>query len=601
MKKLILAAIAASLWSLGYSQHTFLVEHFDYPANAPLQSHGWTAHSAGTNNPIQVVAPGLSWTQTAYLGSGIGNAAAVNNNGSDENRPLNPLDVDTGSIYVSFLAKVNGEVTSTNAGFFFHIGQYGDVTNPNFSSISTAFRGRIHKAPGSTADKFRFGLTFNAATAGAGDLTAAEYDTGVTYLLVLRYDFIPGTSNDSVSLFVFADGDHITTEPAVPTLGPFSGTAADMAAAQYVALRQYNGTQDITVDGIIIRDYWDLAIPPVAAEPISPPNGANLFINGPASNTAVVSWSAAQNIISTVTYSWEFDLSPLGTFNPPLLSLPADNGGLSTTLTLPFGVVDSILNALSVNPGDTVPGLWRIRATSGAVSLVSDTTFQINIIRGIISAPFAPFSLLTPPDQTTIVVSASSTQTADIAWKATTAGTVTISYTWHAVIAGGSFTNPLVSLLSDNQGADTTLTLPFPAIDGLLDSLGINQGDTVNLDWTVEAFADSSSRLADQTWAIQIIRENTISLSQISNYDRVVLFPNPASHTLRLTNLPLYLGDIVAVVSDQSGRKVLEQSIHNPSTANHTLDISSLRPGMYVLTLRNESGAAHFRFVVTSR
>lgn len=593
----MLTALAAAYACIGYAQNTFLVENFDYPANTALQSNGWTAHSAGTTNPIQVVSPGLSWSTTPYLGSGIGNAAAVDNTGSDENRPLNPFNVDTGSIYVSFLTKVNAEVVGNAAGVFFHMGHYTNTTNPDFSNISTAFRARVHKRPGTTPDKFRFAVSFNAATPAANEISTAEYDTGTTYLLVVKYDFVPGPNNDSVSLFVFADGDNIDFEPATPTLGPFGGTQADMPAAQYVALRQYHATQDVTVDGIIVRDYWEMVPAPIAPEPISPANNANLFINGPASNLATVTWSAAENFAGPINYEWQFDVILPGTFSPPVLALASDNGGLDTTLTLPFGAVDSILNVLGVNIGDTVPGVWRVKASNGNDSLFSDTIFNINIIRGIITSPFTAFNLLSPADSTSITVSDTSSQIANISWESTTAGTGSITYTWHAILPGGSFNSPLVSLASNNQGTDTLLELTFPQIDSLLAVLGVQRGDTVELDWTVEAMADTVSSFAAQVWRLQIIRlAPPISVKEFEALSQIQLFPNPASQTLNITQLPKNDRNISVAVVDQSGRVVMHKELVD-GLASYSLNIEHLASGTYFVKISNAHVQNTMKFI----
>jgi hypothetical protein len=249
------------------AQAPLLVEHFNYPADSLLQSNGWFAHSAGATNPIRVRNGGLSWTTTPYLGSGIGNAAVVNNTGSDENRPFSS-SVTSGNVYISFLMRVNGAVTTTNAGFFLHTGDYANVAAPVFTAASTAFRARTFIAPGPTAAQYKLGLEFNLAT--TSNTTATNLDTGQTYLVVVKYQFVPGTGNDSVSLYVFADGSNIATEPATPAIGPLAGTAADAPALQYVALRQYNAAQNITVDGLIAQTSWNLLpAPPQTTLPIT--------------------------------------------------------------------------------------------------------------------------------------------------------------------------------------------------------------------------------------------------------------------------------------------------------------------------------------------
>jgi hypothetical protein len=667
------------------AQNVFLVEHFNYPANDELRQHGWTSHSAATTNPLKVSPSGLAWSQTNYLGSGIGNAASVDNTGSDENYPISTLALDSGVVYTSFLARVNGTVTSSGEGFFFHVGQYGNTTTPVFTSINSGFRGRTFKAPGSSADKFKFGLTFNAASVGA-NTTVAEYDTGATYLLVLKYEFFPGAMNDSVSLYIFADGDAIDIEPATPALGPFGSTASnagDLDFFQLVALRQYNAAQNVTVDGIIVQDSWNLAPPLISPNLLSPPDNTTLVVAGAPTIPANITWTSAQNLAAPVAYEWQLALRSAGNFNNPALGLPSNNMGADTTLSLNFGQIDAALDGLGVATGDTVRGMWRVRAIGGTDTLFSSQTFDIDIVRGIIVSPIAGFQLvsppnqtvlnigpdpttpvsiawratsagtqsiayewqfalraagnfnnpalvlpsdnggadtvlslthgaidaalgslgvavgatvqgmwrvraiagtdtafsnntfdidivrdpivrpidgfdlLSPPDQTVLSVGPNAAGNATISWQATTAGTQSVSYEWHAILPGGSFTNPLVSI---SAGTDTTLVLPLTAIDSLLNSLGINPGDTVALDWTVEAAAGTDSRLANQDWRITLIRESNVSVAEFGNpLSEMRLFPNPAGDAVSLQMAQGLSGRVFIQLVDPSGRIVLEK------------------------------------------
>ena len=214
-----------------------------------MDNRGWYVHS-GTSNPILVTNGGLSWSKTNYKGSGVGNAAAVNNTGYDYNKPFNS-DATSGSVYASFLLKAN----ANTEGYIFHFGEYGSISSPDYSKLSSAFRARTFVTPGTNATDFKMGLTFNSNTISdfSGDLTLGE-----TYLVVLKYTFVDGADNDEVSLFVFADGDDISMEPSTPTIGPLKGSASDLSAVQCVALRQFSPSQDVIVDGIIAQDAWDL-------------------------------------------------------------------------------------------------------------------------------------------------------------------------------------------------------------------------------------------------------------------------------------------------------------------------------------------------------
>ena len=263
MKKTLLF-LAATATIGGYAQNPLLVEHFNDTTNALLTNMGWYAHSGGTTNAVAVVSPGLSWTQTAYPGSGVGNAGGVVNTGQDVNKPL-AANVDTGAVYTSFLIKANGTVATS---YFFHYAEYSNIATPNYSSITTAFRARTFVLPGTNpATQFKVGLTFNNSSVTAD--TTANLTIGTTYLVVVKYQFVSGAANDQVSLWLFEDGDNIASLPATPTIGPLTGTAADLTAVQAIALRQGAAGQNVIVDGIISDRTFAFAPPPPATSNVT--------------------------------------------------------------------------------------------------------------------------------------------------------------------------------------------------------------------------------------------------------------------------------------------------------------------------------------------
>jgi hypothetical protein len=296
MKKMyVLMALLGLCATTASAQTLLLTENFDYPAGAQLRDHGWNPHSAAATNPQTVAATGLSLGNTVYFGNNIGQAALVNNTGSDENRPFT-ANRDSGDVYASFLLKTSGAVTADGSGFFFHFVTYSNPTNPDFSAVSTAFRARTYIATGSSAAHFRLGLTFNSATVPSTvgtDLTN-DLDTAKTYLVVVKYSFVDGPDNDQVSLFVFEDGDTLRNEPVTPTLGPYGGTAADASILQGVALRQYNADQKVIIDGIYVRDHWLLQPANTSVKDEAFAGQVNIFPNPLSGETLYISSSGDQ-------------------------------------------------------------------------------------------------------------------------------------------------------------------------------------------------------------------------------------------------------------------------------------------------------------------
>ncbi|MDZ4183223.1 MAG: hypothetical protein U1B83_10135, partial [Candidatus Cloacimonadaceae bacterium] len=216
-----------------------LEENFAYTAGTTLASNGWTAHSgAGSNSPT-VVAGNLSYTGYPSI---TGNMAQTYATGEDVHRTFQPQT--TGSVYASVL--VNVDTAYATGDYLIHFGP---------SPIGSTFRNRLFIQKHATEATYRFGLS-NAGALATAVWTDYLYNTGTTYLLVMKYDFVEGSNNDQVHLFVnpnfsgiepaytLTATDAITSEPT--NIGAFAirqGTNAASALAK--------------IDGIRIANSWD--------------------------------------------------------------------------------------------------------------------------------------------------------------------------------------------------------------------------------------------------------------------------------------------------------------------------------------------------------
>jgi hypothetical protein len=241
MKKLyaFIAITALIFTQVSYSQLLF-EENFDYPAGDSITQHNWVAHSGATN--MVIVSPGLTYTN--YPSSGIGNAVRLDTvgvSGMDVNR--NFTEVTSGSVYASYMVKV---LYATATGdYYFHLGN---------TTLGTIFRPKLFVED--DGGNIRFGISKGSNT---GTFTTGTYLYNTTYLIVVKYTFISGTSNDEVSMFVFTSPDLPVTEPTTPAVGPLTDpNISDLDNAGTVALRQ--GVQAnrpvLILDGIRITQSW---------------------------------------------------------------------------------------------------------------------------------------------------------------------------------------------------------------------------------------------------------------------------------------------------------------------------------------------------------
>jgi len=219
-----------------FSQTLLLEENFDFSGD--LSANGWSISSGGGTNPISTTT-GL--TYSGYPSSGIGNAALVDANGEDVYKTFSTQTSD--NVYASFLISVS----SSGLTYFLHFS----------NSSGTTFRGRLFILNDGTGD---FEIGVSQSSASEQGITDNNYSFNTTYLLILKYSFVDGTSNDEVRLYIVESGVP-SSEPSSPTLGPFTGT--DVSEIGAFGLRQASGFPKVVIDGIRIADSWSQAPLPV--------------------------------------------------------------------------------------------------------------------------------------------------------------------------------------------------------------------------------------------------------------------------------------------------------------------------------------------------
>lgn len=317
-KHLHLTFLICLVCNFSEAQNTFIIEHFDYPKNVVLKGNRGWHHYNGSNEPIFVTNEGLSWSESNYIGSGIGNAAILNKNGKDYNKSFSRF-VTSGSVYASFLIKIN----AITEGYFFHFAEYTPkFSGPDYSQVEGTHRARTFVSNGSTPETFKLGLTFNVN--GVVDFSE-DLNLGETYLVVVKYNIIEGSKNDEVSLFVFKDGDDISIEPEIPTIGPIVKkigawiNSSDLTSVECIGLRQLSNNQNLTIDGIYVQDQWNL-IPPSISEINNPTGVWALRYVGVGPTKGDVSWYS--NVINPTEQPCmaddEFHFSADGTYRNAL-------------------------------------------------------------------------------------------------------------------------------------------------------------------------------------------------------------------------------------------------------------------------------------------
>lgn len=279
MKKLYIS-LALLIFIFTVTKAQLLVENFSYTAaSAIVTQNSWAQrYASGTGGSAAVVsASGL--TYSGYSGSGVGNALTLASTAGEDVYKNLSNSVTSGSVYVSFMLKVDFTIASTG-GFFL-----GCAT----SQVNSVQRTRIYIRTGSIGGTFNIGLAKNSGltTTWAG----TDYSIGTTYLIALKYNFNAGTTlDDTYSLWV---NPSVTgTEDPSPILTNVSDAAvADLTSFGSIVLYQggANGNTSgtgVTIDGLKVSTSW--------AEILSPPL-VSYYYNGTGDLKSLSSWGTASN------------------------------------------------------------------------------------------------------------------------------------------------------------------------------------------------------------------------------------------------------------------------------------------------------------------
>ncbi len=244
LRRLMIFLVILTCFAQSGKSQVLLYDNFDYPAGDSLIWHNWLTQQTSLINAIMVSGEGL--TYTGYPCSGIGKAALIGTTGQDVFRGFVKQTASGSTIYMAFLAKVTAGAT-------------GDVfitlKESSTSATNLNFRGRVYaKVDGS--NNLAFGLSKGAITAPAtANYTTSTYSLNTTYLLIMKYKIVEGTTNDSA--FLFINPASMTTEPAVPNIVATDITASDLGLGS-VLLRQGTTGQapNVVVDGVRVAKTW---------------------------------------------------------------------------------------------------------------------------------------------------------------------------------------------------------------------------------------------------------------------------------------------------------------------------------------------------------
>ena len=224
-------------------------------------------------------------------------------------------------------------------------------------------------------------------------------------------------------------------------------------------------------------------------------------------------------------------------------------------------------------------------------TVIGDTRIQLlNARPDAIFPKLSPFALLTPANNSRVVVKDADPTPITINWEKSTGAT---RYVWVLDLPSGNFNTPLLTLQSNNNGKNNDLTLTSGAISSALAGLGVTSGDSVSLKWAVKAYQEGhDSLIAVMPFNIKFVRfKVTTNVETLNLAKNIKIYPNPVVDFMNLTNTTGK--DLDFQITDLKGQLLFEGKVSEMAK----IDLSHLSSGLYIVNVRNEQDSLRYLFV----
>jgi len=257
---LLFALGGAVPWQTANAER-LLTENFEYSPGNLYQQGGWIRFGTNAAAPIQVLSGGL--TYDGYLTQPVGGKVELGQTASGQDLMCGFKDdvmLKEGKVYVSFLLNVKDLGSKASKAYFFCLVPQSKAGLGDGKSGGEFVK--LYALPSATDGKF------NLAFAAAGNCEKAvsksgDLDLNTTYLVVLSLEFVEGSNNDNISMWV---NPVISAAEPAPTAKRdiYADTGGDLTLTsgglKYVQLRQgQTATNDaplVEIDGLRVGTAW---------------------------------------------------------------------------------------------------------------------------------------------------------------------------------------------------------------------------------------------------------------------------------------------------------------------------------------------------------
>ncbi len=357
--KHILCFLLFTLATLSAGATILLDENFSYTVGDTLgiraNLHGKWTTTASSAGGIKIAADQLFYT--GYGSSGKGKSVVMakgdgKNTSTDyANYPFTS-NITTGTVYAAMLINVSEALDGGGNGDHFGLFDSGNA--------GTGRKGAIY-IKSSNAGKFKLGVTKNASAGANTKWSDNEYNISQTLLIVLKYQVVTGSNNDTTALYInpTVGSDEATIAP----IYSHDNLSASDGAIKSFSLKRVKSNPGINIGGLRIATTWSEALSwadatPPALSSTSPANNATeVALNTPhITLTFNEDVKVAAGASSTLSNGANSDIVGTGSFSVSgsSINIPITTDFLQAsstyTFTLPANTVSDIAGNVYASP-----------------------------------------------------------------------------------------------------------------------------------------------------------------------------------------------------------------------------------------------------------
>lgn len=205
---------------------------------------------------------------------------------------------------------------------------------------------------------------------------------------------VSSASGFNFSAVIEATNDTIQIRVATD-LNSLNGTTQPTGSFDIIGLGgQFDASSPLTSGyQLFPRGVDDIIIPPDPQDTLSafnllfPVDGFSATINGDGAQTVNITWGSSIPAQGINAPFYEFLLTTsVGTFATPLATIPSNNTGADTALTVTYQALADLMSGAGLPVGGTFNGIWTVRATANGFTRYANDTFAINLTRGVINS-----------------------------------------------------------------------------------------------------------------------------------------------------------------------------------------------------------------------